>query len=650
MTGFMPLRLLAAVLPLRLLAGPAGQAGGGLARDYPVQPVPFTQVHLHDSFWAPRIETNRAVTIPFAFKQCEETGRVFHFVAAAAALQGRPLRDPEMPAMSFDDTDVYKVIEGASFTLSVHPDPALDTYLDALIAKIAAAQEPDGYLYTVRTMNPGHPHRWAGNERWVNEHLLSHELYCLGHLYEAAVAHYQATGKRTLLAVALRSADLLDRTFGPGKRSIWPGHEIVEMGLVRLYRVTGEERYLRLAKFMLDARGTDGVKGEEYNQSHLPVVQQTEAVGHAVRAGYLYAGMADVAALTGDQAYVNAIDRIWTDVVTRKLYLTGGIGALPTNEAFGAAYELPNLTAYNETCAAIANVYWNHRLFLLHGRAAYIDVMERTLYNGLLSGVSLDGICFFYPNPLESKGDDERQHWFGCSCCPGNLTRFLASISGYQYAVRGERIDVNLFAAGDAAIQLGAAGEVGLVQETNYPWEGDIRLRVRLKAPATFALRIRVPGWAREEPVPGLLYRFADQPAPAATLELNGRPQPITVQDGYVQLERQWLDGDQVRLLLPMPVRRIVADARVEADRGRVALQRGPLVYCLESPDNPGLHVREAVLPPELPLTADFRRDELGGVVVIRGGHLTAIPYYAWANRGKAEMAVWLALPSTGPN
>ena len=392
-------------------------------------PVPFTAVHVTDRFWAPKIEINRTVTIPFAFGKEEETGRVNNFIRAAEALRGEP-HDMKAPGYPFDDSDVYKVIEGASYTLSVAPDPKLDAYLDDLIAKIGAAQEKDGYLYTTRTIDPLHPHPWAGPKRWVFESVDSHELYNLGHLYEAAVAHYQATGKRTLLDIALRTADLLDATFGPGKQEIWPGHEITEMGLEKLYRFSGDVRNLRLAKFLLDSRGPDGRPGSGriYNQSNVPVVQQTEAEGHAVRATYLYSGMADVAALTGDETYTNAIDRIWDNVAEKKLYITGGIGATSSGEAFGKNYQLPNMSAYNETCAAAGNDYWNQRLFLLHGDAKYIDVFERTLYNGLISGVSLDGKSFFYPNPLESNGQHHRSPWFGVACCPSNITRFMPSI------------------------------------------------------------------------------------------------------------------------------------------------------------------------------------------------------------------------------
>jgi DUF1680 family protein len=630
-------------------------------RDYPVKPVPFTAVHFTDAFWAPRIEINRKVTIPFAFGKNEETGRVGNFERAAAALRGEPLTDKKPPGYPFDDTDVYKVIEGASYCLSVYPDPKLDAYVDSLIAKIAAAQEKDGYLYTTRTIDPVHPHRWAGTKRWELEKVDSHELYNLGHLYEAAVAHYQATGKRSLLDVALRAADLLDRTFGPGKQSIWPGHQITEMGLAKLYRVTGDARYLNLAKFLLDERGPDGTPGagREYNQSHKKVVDQTEAVGHAVRATYMYSGMADVAALTGDTSYVNAIDRIWENVASKKLYITGGIGATSAGEAFGKNYELPNMTAYNETCAAVGNDFWNHRLFLLHGDAKYIDVMERTLYNGLLSGVSLDGKSFFYPNPLESAGQHRRSPWFGVACCPGNITRFMASVPGYVYAQQGDTLYVNLFVGSTASIKMDANRTVKLVQETRYPWDGDVKITVDPGRSGRFAINVRIPGWARNEATPSDLYRFADKVEEPVTLKVNGQPVPIRLDKGYVRLDRAWKRGDVIELRLPMPVRRVVANDQVAADRGRVALQRGPIVYCAEWPDNPHGHVRNLVLPDSAVLTSEFKPDLLHGVQIIKGralalaydeaGQVTkteqdfvAIPYYAWANRGPGEMIVWL--------
>jgi DUF1680 family protein len=679
-------------------AAKADTAPDAAKADYPIKPVPFTAVHLDDVFWAPKIETNRVVTIPFAFEQCELSGRVDNFVRAAAALRGETLTNTKPPGYPFDDTDPYKVIEGASYSLSVSPDPKLEAYVDSLIAKIVAAQEKDGYLYTTRSIDPAHPHPWAGHQRWELEKVDSHELYNLGHLYEAAVAHYQATGKRTLLDPALRTADLLTETFGPGKRAIWPGHQITEMGLVKLYRVTGNERYLALAKFMLDARGPDGDQGSgrEYNQSHLRVQDQTEAVGHAVRATYMYSGMADVAAVTGDQSYVKAVDAIWENVVGKKLYITGGIGATGRGEAFGKAFELPNMTAYNETCAAVGNDYWNQRLFLLHGDARFIDVMERTLYNGLISGVSLDGKTFFYPNPLESNGQHARAPWFGVACCPGNITRFLSSVSGYVYAQRDRTLFVNLYAKSRATVTLpGAAGAVKIAQDTRYPWDGDVRLTVTPATATSFAIKLRVPGWARNEPVPGDLYRFVDAPADAAdaadaataatsratspaiasasasasasapataakaTVAVNGQPVAMTLDKGYVTLDRTWQPGDIVTLHLPMPVRRIVANDQVEADRGRVALQRGPIVYTAEWVDNPNGRVRNLVLPDASPLTSEFRGDLLNGVQIIKSrsvafsydaaGKVTraeqefvAIPYYAWANRGRGQMAVWL--------
>jgi DUF1680 family protein len=629
-------------------------------RDYTVQPVPFTAVHFNDSFWSPRIETNRTVTIPFAFQKCEDTGRVANLERAAAVLRG-DTRDRKLPGYPFDDTDVYKVIEGASYALSVHPDPKLEAYVDGLIAKIGAAQEPDGYLYPARTIDPAHPHPWAGRKRWETEQVDSHELYDLGHLYEAAVAHYQATGKRSLLEIALKTADLLDRTFGPGKQAIWPGHEITEMGLVKLYRATGDERYLRLAKFLLDARGprTGPGSGREYNQSQQKVVDQTEAVGHAVRATYLYSGMADVAALTGDTAYVSAIDRIWENVVGKKLYVTGGVGSTGAGEAFGPNYDLPNMSAYCETCAAVGNDFWNQRLFLLHADAKYVDVMERTLYNGLLSGVSLDGKAFFYPNPLESRGQHGRSPWFGVACCPGNITRFMASVPGYVYARREDTVYVNLFVGSTAEVKLDGGRSVQLVQKTRYPWDGAVALTVNPSRTSRLALNVRIPGWARNEPVPGDLYRFVDRATEPVTLKVNGRSVPVTPDHGYARLDRTWKRGDTVELTLPMPVRRIVANEQVTADRGRVALQRGPLVYCAEWPDNPQGRVRNLMLPDDAALTAEFRPELLRGVEVVRGtaqslaydgdGRLvktaqpfTAIPYFAWANRGRGEMAVWL--------
>jgi uncharacterized protein len=628
---------------------------------YPVKPVPFTAVHFHDDFWAPRIEVNRKTTIPFAFTQLEKAGDFDNFDRAATVLRGEPLANKTAPKNPYDDSDVFKVIEGASYALRSQPDPRLDAYLDQLIARIGAAQEKDGYLYTTRTIDPLNPHPWAGKERWILDRELSHELYNLGHLYEAAMAHYQATGKRTLLDIALRSADLLDRTFGPGKTTIWPGHQVAEIGLAKMYLVTGNTHYLNLAKFLLDSRGPDGMKGSgrEYNQSHTHVVDQTEAVGHAVRATYMYSGMADVAALTGDEAYVHAIDKIWDNVASKKLYITGGIGATSAGEAFGKNYELPNMTAYNETCAAVGNDFWNHRLFLLHADSKYIDVMERTLYNGLISGVSLDGQTFFYPNVLESNGQHARSPWFGTACCPSNITRFVASMPGYVYAHRGSELYVNLFVASSADIKMDNGRTVNIVQETRYPWDGAVKITVVPDQSAQLAVKIRIPGWARNQPVPSDLYRYADTSASQVTLRVNGKAVTIQGDKGYATIDRTWKSGDTIELNLPMPIRRVIANDQVEADRGRVALERGPILYTLEAPDNPDGKVRDLVLPRDTKLTAEYKPALLKGVEVIQGravalsydaqGNVlkkqqpfTAIPYYAWANRGRGQMMVWI--------
>jgi DUF1680 family protein len=651
--------------------------------DYPIKPVPFTAVKLTDTFWAPRIEINRTTSIPSAFEQCELTGRVALFDRAAAVLRGETNVDKRPPGYPFDESDIYKVIEGASYSLSVTPDPTLEAYVDGLIAKIAAAQEPDGYLYTTRTIDPTNPHRWAGAERWVLERDDSHELYNLGHMFEAAVAHHLATGKRTFLEVAIKSADLLVRTFGPGKRTTWPGHQVTELALVKLYRVTGNVAYLDLAKFLLDERGPgpypDGERanprGLSYNQAHLKVVEQSEPVGHAVRAVYMYSGMADVAAVTGDQAMRDAGLRIWDHLITSKLYITGGIGASGSGEAFGQPYELPNMTAYNETCASVGMDFWNHRLFLLAGDAKYIDVMERTLYNGLLSGVSLDGKTFFYPNPLESNGQHARQEWFGVACCPGNITRFMPSVPGYVYATRGDDVFVNLYATGTANIDV-PGGRVVVTQATQYPWDGKVKLTVTPvarpagptlgAAPASegrrrFQVHVRIPGWARNEPVPSDLYRFTEQTGDAAaSVRINGTPVVMTLNRGYVTLDRSWGTGDVIDLDLPMPVRRVESNNQVAANRNRIALQRGPIVYAAEWPDNPNGKVRNIVLPDANRLATAFRADLLNGVQVITGRAVglsldakgdvqraeqpfMAIPYATWANRGRGQMAVWLA-------
>lgn len=618
------------------------------ARDYPIQPVPFTQVRVVDHFWAPKIDVNREVTIPYVLRMCREHGRIANFVAAAQHSGAK------LSVYPFDDTDLYKAIEGASYGLQVHPDPALSKQLDSLIDIIGAAQEPDGYLYTFRSAGEAHPHEWIGDHRWQNEEILSHELYNAGHLYEAAVAHYQATGQRNLLDIALKNADLLCRTFGYGKEEKYPGHQIVEIGLAKLYRVTGEQKYLDLAKFFLDVRGP---KGESYNQADKRVVDQDSAEGHAVRAGYMYTGMADVAALTGNQPYEKAIDAIWTDVASSKLYITGGIGSTNDGEAFSGPYELPNMSAYAETCASIANVYWNSRMFLLHGDAKYIDVLERTLYNGLLSGVSLSGTRFFYPNPLASMGQNQRSAWFDCACCISNMARFLPSMPGYIYAHAGNEVYVNLFVGSDMHVSLDS-GEFKLSQQTEYPWEGMVSIHVDPARPMQASLRIRIPGWAKGQPSANGLY-LSDAPVGAVSIAVNGSPVSYHEEKGYAILDRTWTSGDQVSVNFPMVTQKVLANSMVKDDTGRFAFQRGPIVYCLEGPDNPDSLVRNIVVDTQAMAQVNYQAGLLGGIdeITVQGTALRrvsgpnvsaspetvkAIPYFAWANRGASEMTVWI--------
>jgi len=619
--------------------------------DYPIQPVPFTQVHVKDKFWEPKMEVNANITIPYVLAQCKAHGRVDNFLRAAKLLSGDQLSD-----FPFDDTDIYKVIEGASYAMEVKSNPTLDKYIDTLIGIIGAAQEPDGYLYTFRTVNAKKPHEWIGKKRWENEEILSHELYDAGHLYEAAVAHYQATGKRTLLNIALKNADLLVRTFGYGKEEKYPGHQIVEIGLVKLYRVTGNKQYLDLAKFFLDVRGP---KGDSYSQADKKVVNQNEAEGHAVRAAYMYTGMADVAALTGNQQYLHAIDNIWEDVVNKKLYITGGIGATGDGEAFGDAYQLPNMSAYAETCAAIANVFWNSRMFLLHGDSKYVDVLERTLYNGLLSGVSLSGNRFFYPNPLASMGQHQRAAWFSCACCISNMARFLPSVPGYVYAHDKNDLYVNLFMSNSSDIALDA-GKINITQTTNYPWEGKVDIEINPAKSSNFTLRVRIPGWAVAKPVPGGLYSFVDAKAGPVNIYVNGKSYTYQTEKGYAVLSRDWKKGDKVTLVLPIETQKVIADNRVKADHDRFVFERGPIVYCLEGPDNRDSTVQNITVDKMAVSNALYKPGMLNGIEVITAEgvgtkrmlnsdalfktdqSVTAIPYYAWANRGPGEMTVWI--------
>ena len=630
------------------------------AGDYPIVPVPFTEVDLQEGFWRARLETNAEVTIPYCLKLCEETGRISNFLAAAkkdaAGFQG----------IRFDDSDVFKIVEGASYALALRPDAKLDRYLDRLIEKFASAQESDGYLFTAKTS--GSEVKFAKGPRW-DQLQSSHELYNVGHLYEAAVAHFQATGKRSLLDIALKNADLVAEVFGPGEgqRKDVPGHQEIELGLVRLHRVTGDQKYLDLAKFFIDMRGRGDVRKKlygKYAQDHVPVLEHEQAVGHAVRAGYLYASVADIAALTDNSEYTEAIDRIWNDVVRRKLYLIGSVGQHGGGEGYAGAYKLSNLRAYNETCAAIALALWSQRMFLLTGDSKYVDVLERTLYNGFLSGVSLSGDRFFYPNPLScdlkyrfNHGDLERSPWFNCSCCPSNVARFVPSLPGYVYATKDKSLYVNLYVASESEIEVDGQ-PVRLLQQSDYPWDGAVLLTVTPPAQKQFSLRLRIPGWVHGEPVPSDLYQYESPKAAEWALKVNGESITPELEAGYAVINRLWQAGDEIELELPMPVRRVVANAKVEENKGRVAFERGPIVYCVEGADHDG-SVKEIWIPEHATFDISHSPELLGGVTVLtaqgqsayrsddgtvasRAQQLTMIPYHAWCHRGPNEMAVWL--------
>lgn len=592
--------------------------------------VPFTDVTFTDRFWAPRLETNRTVTVPHCLRMCEETQRIRNFEVAGGLAEGK------FEGIYFNDSDVYKVIEGAAHSLALHPDPDLDAQLDDIIAKIAAAQEDDGYLNTYYTLV-------EPDKKWTDLPV-RHELYCAGHLFEAAVAHYRATGKRSLLDIATRFADHIDEVFGEDALIGVPGHEEIELALVKLYEVTGEKRYLNLARFFIDQRGQSD---RDYCQDHIPVRQQSEITGHAVRAMYLYCGVADVAAYTGDEALLGAMDRVWDDVTKRKMYVTGGVGPSAHNEGFTVPYDLPNDSAYAESCAAIGLALWSHRMNLLHADSEHADVLEQVLYNGMLSGVSMEGDRFFYVNPLASRGRHHRQPWFGCACCPTNVVRLIPQVGGFVYATSGDGLWVNLYAAGKARLAVGQR-EVAVRQETDYPWSGEVKLTVEPDQQGSFDVNLRIPGWCDK-----------------ASATVNGeklRMEPG--EDGYLHIRREWQAGDEIRLKLAMPVRRIAAHPSVQADIGRVSLMRGPIVYCLEGVDNEG-SVRDIAMPRTADLKEELEPDLLGGVVVLRGkarrreaadwegllyqpvphdekARIVAIPYCAWDHREPGEMVVWL--------
>lgn len=586
-----------------------------------ITPVPFSKVKIEDGFWSPRLQAHKDVTLAVCIDQIEnQTGRIRNFENAA-------LGKGEHSGIFFDDSDVYKALEGMACSLQNHPDLVLEAKCDEWIDKFAEAQQPDGYINTFYTLT-GLENRWKDMDR--------HEMYCAGHMIEAGIAYFQVTGKRKLLDVCIRMADHMMTVFGPGKRDWIPGHEEIELALVKLFQVTGEKKYLDFADWLLSERGHGyGSYGDErvwptrYYQDEVPVREMTDISGHAVRSMYLFCGMADVASYTGDQGYRDALDRVWDDVVLRNMYITGGIGQSSHNEGFTNDYSLPNLTAYCETCASVGMVLWNWRMGQFTGDGKYADVLERALYNGALAGISLSGDRFFYVNPLESRGDHHRQAWYGCACCPSQICRFLPSIGNYVYGVSDKALWVNLYMGSQADIKLGKK-QVTLKQETDYPWNGDVRLTLGLKGKLHTQFRLRIPAWCE-----------------SYTLSVNGGPVAFAVEKGYAILERTWKDGDQVTLKLEMPVQMVAADPRVKEDEGLRAIQRGPVVYCLEEADN-AEGFDSLFLTENTRFETSALPDKLGGIVEISAvngaGHLTYIPYYSWDNRAPGKMKVWIPL------
>ncbi|HEX9828522.1 MAG TPA: glycoside hydrolase family 127 protein [Flavobacteriaceae bacterium] len=629
-----------------------GENGTG----YIISPVNIQNVKLTDEFWLPIIKRVQEKTIEYAISKCEEEGRFDNFLIAGKQMEGTSAKGH----FPFDDSDVYKIIEGASNTLISAPNKPLDKLLDSLIGIIKVGQEPDGYLTTWRTIDPKNPMAsWVEvkeGKRWESLGA-SHELYNAGHLYEAAAVHYKATGKRNFLDIALKNADLMVKTFGDGEGQVKavPGHQIIESGLIKLYQITQNEHYLNLAKYFLDNRGNpeNHELYGDYSQDHIPVVQQDEAVGHAVRAMYMYAAMTDIGAIKNDTAYSQAVHKLWDNMVYKKMYLTGGIGAKRNNEGFGENYELPNLTAYNETCAAIGDVYWNHRLHNLSGDVKYFDVIERTMYNGLISGLSLDGVKFFYPNALESdgvykfnQGACTRKDWFDCSCCPTNLIRFIPSIPGLIYSKTSNGIYVNLYASNEANINLDS-NQIKISQKTNYPWDGNVSISVNPEQTSEFSIKLRIPGWSRNEVLSGDLYRYLNSSKEKATLKINGELVTATEKDGYFAITRQWNKNDTIELNFPMEVREVIANDKVKDDNGKVALEYGPIVYAIEDIDNPNF---DAISVSAADTFTVQREPILEGVNTLTNEKLKAVPYYAWSNRGIGKMKVWLPKEETSDN
>ena len=621
----------------------------GESPDYPIESVNIQNVKLNDEFWLPIIQRVQEKTIEYALAKCQEEGRFDNFLIAGGEMEGEV-----KGAMPFDDTDVYKIIEGASNSLISAPNPKLEKLVDSLVSIIKVGQEADGYLTTWRTIDPAKPPaNWVNvdkGERWESL-AASHELYNAGHLYEAAAVHYEATGKRNFLDIAIKNADLMVKTFGDGEGKITavPGHQIIETGLIKLYQITGKEDYLKLSKYFLDNRGNPDNHDlfGAYSQDHLPVVAQDEVVGHAVRAVYMYAAMTDIAAIQKDTAYLDAVNALWENMVNKKMYITGGIGAKHDGEAFGENYELPNLTAYNETCASIGDVYWNHRLHNLTGDVKYFDVIERTLYNGLISGLSLDGQQFFYPNALESdgvykfnQGACTRKDWFDCSCCPTNVIRFIPAMPGLIYSKTGNTLYTNLYASNEAKVEL-QNQDIIVTQDTSYPWDGKVKFTVEPEMEGEFTVKFRIPGWSRNAVLPGDLYQYVSKDEASNKLSLNEEEIDVVADNGYFTLTRTWKSGDQVELEFPMSVRKVKANPEVEEDLGKMSLEYGPIVYAVEEIDNKSTFDNIRLTANE-EFKVEMQPELLGGVKTISNEKLTAIPYYAWSNRGIGKMKVWL--------
>ncbi len=617
-----------------------------------IEPVSFSQVNVTDNFWKPKIDKVATKTLAACIYQTEvATGRIRNFEKVARK------KGEKHEGIFYDDSDVFKALEAMGYSLKTHPSVDMEKKCDEWIDKIAAAQQPDGYLNTFYTLT---------NLQDRYSDMSMHEDYNAGHMIEAGVAYFNATGKRKLLDVCIRWADHFDSIFGPSKRHWVTGHQELELALVKLFKVTGNKKYLQLADWLLGERGHRNAKGytwtdwkdTAYAQDAVPVKDQKEITGHAVRAMYLYTGAADVATQTGDTGYLKAMRRVWEDVVYRNMYITGGIGSAGSNEGFSKDFDLPNEQAYCETCASVGMVFWNQRMNSLTMNSSYIDILERSLYNGTLDGLSLSGDRFFYGNPLASKGQHQRKEWFGTACCPSNIARLVASLGSYIYATTDRSIYVNLFVGSSTNLSL-ANGSVNIKTATNYPWDGKINLHIDPVKKSFFGLYLRIPGWVQGKTYTNGLYEYANFKADNYLLKVNGKEVVTKVESGYLVIEREWKIGDQVTYDLPMQVNRLISSSDLKFDNNRVAIQRGPIVYCVEGADNDNKAWNFI-----LPSTVDFEISDqtildepikaLSAIVPVlsvsadgsslqtQKKKITAIPYYTWANRGKNEMQVWL--------